>query len=147
MRSVKTRFLLFSHLPFCVLLAFYKLRTWFPLSKWLFDWPHFLTWSWGRGFRRKKRFLKRFETYMSWLSFRCWFRICKKINRSLCKVLDLSASFPKISKKVDLGKSIESFFQYEKDALSSWLSTGENRRSISPYSLKLFEKQSHARTF
>ena len=39
--------MLFIHFPFSVPLAFYKLRTCFLLSKWLFDWIQFLTWIWG----------------------------------------------------------------------------------------------------
>ena len=46
MNLIRTLFLLFSHMSFCVLLAFHKLRTCFPLRKLFFDWIHFLTLRW-----------------------------------------------------------------------------------------------------
>ena len=47
MNFIKTLFLLFSHLPFWVLIPFYNLRTCFLLLKYIFDEIHFLTHPWG----------------------------------------------------------------------------------------------------
>jgi len=70
-----------------------------------------------------------------------------KIHETLRKFFDLWAGFSKISYKFDFGKPMETYVRYKKHAQSSWLSTGENRSSLSHFILELFKKQSHSWIF
>ena len=98
------------------------------------------------NFPRKQKLVKRFETYMSRLSFRCWFRICKKINRLLWQFPETQGGFPKILWKTGLRIFSQKWFCLWKYALGPWLSGADNRRSISCSYQKLFKKQPSALT-
>lgn len=99
--TVKTTFLLLSHLSFCLPIALSKLQSCFSLAKDVFDSPIF-----SSGFRKKgfdeKRLAKRFEACMIWLSFRCRFKKIYRINRLLRNFAEINCDFPKIYWKTDV---------------------------------------------
>jgi len=79
-------------------------------------------------------------------SFLRWFGICKNISRLLWQFSEILRSFSKIFWKTNLRNIFQKIFCLRKHAVGSWLSNGENRRSLSCSYQKLFKKQPTALT-